>query len=350
MSVGILGIGTYLPPEIRTNDWWPSATVNSWKKPSKPHDLSALAEGPRVIAEALEKNGADPFQGALERRIMATSMRSSEMETLAAEDALSRAGIDRSKIGLLVVHSAIPDFIHQPNAARVHATLGLAPSCFSMSVEGMCHAFLQQLTIASELIRGGTFSHALVIVSSALSRVMNPAENFSPWFGDGAAAIVIGRVPDGLGILAHSHDTDGSVYGSLVSGVHGAEWYENGRIFSYLADRKAMAETMFAIAGNSKRLLDNCYTTAHVSADEVDFLACHQPNSWLGQTLKGHLQLANARTLNTFKWTASMSAVNLPFILATAQNEGMLREGNLVACFAGGAGATCSGLVMRWGV
>ena len=29
-SVGILGIGIHLPPEVRKNDWWPASVVDRW--------------------------------------------------------------------------------------------------------------------------------------------------------------------------------------------------------------------------------------------------------------------------------------------------------------------------------
>ena len=30
--VGILAVGSYLPPTIRGNDWWPADVVDGWMK------------------------------------------------------------------------------------------------------------------------------------------------------------------------------------------------------------------------------------------------------------------------------------------------------------------------------
>src|SRR2546430_10307930 len=30
-NVGILGVGSYLPPTVRQNDWWPADVVEGWK-------------------------------------------------------------------------------------------------------------------------------------------------------------------------------------------------------------------------------------------------------------------------------------------------------------------------------
>ena len=32
MSVGILGVGSYLPEQVRTNDWWPRSIVDEWEE------------------------------------------------------------------------------------------------------------------------------------------------------------------------------------------------------------------------------------------------------------------------------------------------------------------------------
>jgi len=73
LRAGLLGVATYLPPEIRRNDWWPCATVERWQRerttlpPPAPRS-EAMA---RVLA-AMAEQALDPFGGVVERRDRAT--------------------------------------------------------------------------------------------------------------------------------------------------------------------------------------------------------------------------------------------------------------------------------------
>lgn len=165
-QIGILGIGVHLPDEVRTNDWWPANVVASWqKKPigalsSSQERLSSMSEGARKVVAALARYANDPFKGSLARRIAPRDQPASEMEVLAARDALARSGISKDKITVLLVHSVCPDYLNVPNACRVHAELGLPERCLSMSVDGMCNAFQMQLTLAQRLLQDdGGYAH-----------------------------------------------------------------------------------------------------------------------------------------------------------------------------------------------
>src|SRR5688572_10523841 len=112
-GAGILSVGTYLPDEIRTNDWWPAEVVSEWQRKAEAGFLRAVnreemqTEGVRLCAEAIAKTIDDPFRGTKERRVMPKGMLSSDMETKAAEDAIQRAKIPRDQIDLLLTYSQI---------------------------------------------------------------------------------------------------------------------------------------------------------------------------------------------------------------------------------------------------
>ncbi|HVH42803.1 MAG TPA: hypothetical protein VM925_10690, partial [Labilithrix sp.] len=148
-SIGILGVGTYLPPEIRKNDWWPEHTTRKWQERAARAveraraDLdSAPTEGARKAAEAILALAKDPFQGSRERRVMAADMKASDMETLAAKEAIARSGIPQEEIDLVLSYTMIPDYINVPSACVVHGNLGLKERCTTMAVDAVCNSFL----------------------------------------------------------------------------------------------------------------------------------------------------------------------------------------------------------------
>src|SRR5947199_325311 len=119
--VGILGIGTYLPPDIRTNDWWADKVVTKWmERRAAPLNGRSRAEprtaGQLAVAEAMGSLRDDPFHGAKERRVMANGMRASDMEVEAARRAIEKAGVDPKDIGLVLCNTLAPDFLVTNNA------------------------------------------------------------------------------------------------------------------------------------------------------------------------------------------------------------------------------------------
>ncbi len=356
MSVGIIGLGAFLPDDVRTNDWWPAGVVTAWsdrKKKFQPtkQDVpdAPPTEGIRATIAELEAVRSDPFKGAVLRRIMPRSMETSDMESRAAEAALADAGIAREKIDFLSVYSACPDRLILPNSAVVHAKLGLPERCFSVDVQAACNSFALQLQIANRMIASGQARYGLLVQSCSLSRILPPDEPFSAWFGDGATAVVLGPVEEGFGVLAASNRTDGTMAKALVGGIPGKHWYEDGRTVLYAEDRQVAQAMALRIVDCGKQVVNEALAEKGLGPADVDFFACHQGTPWLGRAVQNVTGMPGARTINSFTVTASLSAANIPFVLQMGRKEGLLREGDLVATYSGGTGITWSSVVMRWG-
>src|SRR5262245_13575542 len=107
--VGILGLGTFLPPTIRHNDWWSVDQVTAWQAQRAAARTGGAAVEPategvaRVIA-ALREVADDPFRGTVARHVMPDDMSSHDMEELAARAALDRAGVAAAEIDAVLVH------------------------------------------------------------------------------------------------------------------------------------------------------------------------------------------------------------------------------------------------------
>jgi 3-oxoacyl-[acyl-carrier-protein] synthase III len=357
--VGILGVGVYLPDEIRTNDFWPAAVAATWlqkwqeRLPSMSNwyseDEQAPSSGIAQVLAALMDIKNDPFQGSIERRVAPLDMPSSQMEIRAAKDALERANIPASEIGMLVSYSSVPDYLTTPNACAVHSALGLPEKCFTFSVEAACNSFLLQLSLAEKMIRCGQARYALLVQSSNFTRLIPSDQSPSPMFGDGATAVVVGAVADELGILGQSHHTDGRLHCALATGVPGKRWYDEGRNVFYANNLDLARQQIVVVADHSRQVITEALDDAGMATKDVDFYAPHQGTAWLRAVTQKFAGLDGARYTDTFRFAASLSAANIPLVLATAQREKNLRKGDVVAMFGGGAGETWSSVVMRWG-
>jgi len=356
-EIGILGIGTYLPPTVRKNDWWPEHIVESWRADQQAKNLARAERevtdpptaGAKLTFESMQAFADDPFKGAVERRVMADGMTSSDMEFAAAEEAIRQAGVDRKDIDLLLVFSQLPDQLIISNATKLHHRLGLSPTCFSMGTDSACNAFMQQLSLARALIRTGRARCALLIQSAAVVHITPQADPSSAWFGDGATAAVVGPVSADRGILGESHKTDGSFHDALIVGTPGKRWYDGDPIILYSKDRAAARRMLMVIADNARDSVDEALAEAGLSHAQVDFYATHQSTRWFRSATQQYIGLPNARSYDSFDWTGSLAACNIPFMLGMGAREGLLRDGDVVALHSGGSGVITSGMVLRWG-
>ncbi|HZS35878.1 MAG TPA: 3-oxoacyl-[acyl-carrier-protein] synthase III C-terminal domain-containing protein [Polyangia bacterium] len=355
-QIGIHGIGTYLPPQVRGNDWWPSTVVDKWRQKANAKLLRAATspeatetEGQARMVAAMAAQGDDPFFGCRERRVLEAGRTSTEMELPAANEALARANVDPSEIDLLLTYTTTPQFAVAPEFGVLHRGLGLRPSCMSTTTDAVCNAFAIQLTLAAGMIAGGRVRYALLVQSSAISRLLDPEDPTSTLFSDAASAVVVGPVAERHGLIGYAHGTDGAFHGGLVCGVPGGTWYDEGRVVAWSQDARVGRKMVLNLADQTRQIVGDALIDAKVTADEIDFYASHQPTDWLRRLTQQYAGLTNARGVDTFPWTGSLMPCNVPFQLAIGEREGLLGEGDLVATYTGGSGASWAGLIMRWG-
>lgn len=354
-SASILSIGSYLPPEIRKNDWWPQHIVAKWQETQSRHlsrakldDDDVKSEGVRATLESMLPLADDVWKGAIERRVMPEGMVSSDMELEAAELAIQRAGIKKEEIGLFMVYSQLPDYFSVPNSTALHKRLGLARECMSLGTESACNAFMHQYSLAEKMIRTGAIRYALLVQSAGIGHAVPKDEQHSVWFGDGATAVIVGPAADGDGLLGEAHYTDGSFSKALLTGSPGKRWWQGDPVLTYVGSPIQARKMLMLIADLAKDSLHAALEKAHLRPEDVDYYATHQSTAWFRQATQQYAGLTRAKSLDSFAWTGSMAACNVPFALELGLKEGMLKKGDIVAMHSGGSGTVWSSLVMRW--
>lgn len=338
-----------MPPEVRTNDWWPAEVVDAWMAQRRPPPVPPdPTPGMRRVMEAMAKQAVDPFQGMVSRHVMPQDMTSVDMEAEAARRALAHAGVDRSEIDLLLSHTPVPEYLLSNTACVLHAALELRAECRTMQVDASGNSFLMQLSLAEQLISSGHARRALIVQSSAGSRLLERAEPQSPLFGDGAAAVVLGDV-DQPSILALSHRTDSKHPRALIATVRGKRWYDEGPIVLHRGDLASSFQTFLESADRAGEVIRPALGAAHVAPDEIDLFAVHQGTPWLRQVTMEAAGITRARHVDLFTRTGYLFGASIPFVLEAAHRDRIVEPGQLVLMLGGGVGYTFSAAVMRWG-
>lgn len=349
-GVGIVAIGVFLPEQVRPNTWWAPELVDRWMQArrSAPPLPKPTTPNMQRVMEAMSRQAIDPFQGVTERRVLDPRMESLDMEAAAAEEAIARARIDRSEIDCVLTHTAVPEYLLGNSACELHHRLRLKPQCFSMQADASGFSFVMQLALAEQFILLGRARYVLCVQSCAASRLIDPEDPHSPLLGDGAAAVLVGRV-SGAEVIASSVRTDGTKPRVLVGTVPGARWYDPGRVTLHRANPAHAIETFLETVDRAQEVVEDVLAKAGVSAESISFFGGHQATPWLRELIYDATRLTNARTVDVFATTGYMVGVSIPVVLDVALRTSRIAPGDLVMLFGGGVGASYGATLMRWG-
>ena len=149
--------------------------------------------------------------GISERRIAGNNQATSDLAFQAAKKAIQSAGMEISKIDLVIVATITPDMAFPSTACLLQHKLGLGKvACFD--VEAACSGFFYALDVADGMLASGRYKCALVIGAEKMSSILDWEDRTTcVLFGDGAgAAVLSSHCESGPKLFGFSSGADGS--------------------------------------------------------------------------------------------------------------------------------------------
>ena len=288
--------------------------------------------------------------GIKERRMITGDETNSELSVIASKIALERAGLRPEDVDLLIVSTVTPDLTLPSASCLVQAKLN-AHNAFVFDLVAGCTGFLYGLSVAEKFIKTGAAKNVLLVGVDVLTPIMDWKDrNTCVLFGDGAGAVVISRVPTERGILASKMYADGkkaevlytpaggtkspATHGTIEDRLHYVKM--NGpEIFKFAV--KVMAESTLDV-------LNMC----GLSTSSLDYLIPHQANMRIIDTASKKLGLKPDQVIVNIERYGNMSSASVPVALDEAVESGKIKEDNIVALVAFGAGLTWGSAVLKW--
>ncbi len=130
--------------------------------------------------------------GIKERRIV-NGQNTSDLATIAAQNAIDKVNYDKDKIDLIIVATFTAELRSPSMACRVQAKLGLdKPGILAFDINAACTGFIYGLNIAERMMQNGSYKSALVIGAEVISKFTDYKDrNTCVLFGDGAGAMIL---------------------------------------------------------------------------------------------------------------------------------------------------------------
>jgi 3-oxoacyl-[acyl-carrier-protein] synthase-3 len=324
-SIGITGVGSYVPDRVLTND-----------------DLAKLVEtSDEWITERT---------GIKERHVASPGQAASDLALPAARQALEQAGLEASEVDLVVVATVTPDMFFPSTGSLLASEIG-APDAAAYDLSAGCTGFMYAMAQAYGTIAGGLAKNALVVGAETLSKIINWHDRTTcVLFGDGAGAVVLGPVDDG-GFLGFELGSDGEGGKELSMPAGGsrnpssAETVAQEMHFLQMNGREVYKFATRVLVSSAENLLDEIGLTV----EDVDLYVPHQANKRIIDYAASKLGIPGEKVFVNVDRYGNTSSASIPLCLAQAVREGRLVEGTRVLMTGMGAGLTWGSAYAVWG-
>lgn len=325
-GVGITGLGKYIPRNVVTNE-----------------EVSRrLKISPEWIIERT---------GIKTRYFVSEGETASGISAIAAGQAIERAGIKAEDLGLIIGCTFSGDYKFPAMACKVQDLLG-ARHAGAFDVLANCTAFQIGIGLAADRLRcDPALNHILVVGTAVQSPYLNwGSPEASMFFGDGAGAAVLSRVPEGYGVLASDIFCNASVFDAVrIRGGgsshpmrpenvnDGLQYYEMDGIETW---KQVIKYQPMAV----RRVLDKIGATVK----DVDLFIFHQANLRLIQYLMGKMKLPMSKTYTNVERIGNTADASLAITLCEAVEQGLVKRGSMIVVSGVGAGFIFGATALKW--
>lgn len=325
VSVGIIGLGRFLPSKKLTNA-----------------DLTKMVD---TSDEWIRTR-----TGIVERRIAAVDEKTSDLASKAALDALKNAKIAATKIDLIIVATISPDSNFPSMACKVQKAIG-AKGAIAFDVSAACSGFLFALTTAKQYIQCGMAKNALVIAAERISSLIDWKDRGTcVLFGDGAGACILSEVKEG-GVVADFLQSFGEL-GDLMEVVNEevrSPFTPEKTSYTKLPYVVMQGTELFKVAVNSMAdAVDAVLKKAKMTKGEVDCIVPHQANDRIITAVAKKLDIPKEKIFINIDKYGNMSAASISVALYEAVESKQIKKGSNVVLVAFGAGLVSGANVVKW--
>ena len=323
-EVRIIGVGSYVPPKVVTND-----------------DLSKIVDTNHEWI--LDRTGI------CERRV-SEGEDTSSIAYKAAVDALKKANITGEDLDLIIVATITPDSFIPSVACMLQKMIG-TKNATAFDISAACTGFIYSLEVAENLIKGGKYKRALVVGAETLSKIVDWTDRSTCiLFGDGAGACIIEAVKESDSKIINTYSmSDGEKWSALTTGANDVkspfskqENIKNKHI--QMNGREVFKFATSVMVDSVKKVLEG----TKYSLEDIDYVVPHQANLRIIDYAAKKLSIPREKFYVNLDRFGNTSSASIPIALSDMYNQGKLETGNLIVLVGFGGGLTCGATLIKW--
>jgi 3-oxoacyl-[acyl-carrier-protein] synthase-3 len=306
-NVGIIGIGSYAPEKVLTNE-----------------DIDSF--GNDTDAQWTKK-----MLGIEERRVVENE-NPSDLAYHAAVNAIQDAGINKEDIDLIIVATSSPDRISPSTAILMAKRLDIKKPAFD--INAVCTGFVYGIQMATSLINSRQYKNILLVGADAYSRITDWKRRDCVFFGDGAGAIILSEVKEGW---VHT-----DLYGD-PNGKEAFTCHHSGGKFQM--DGKAVYDFGTSVLPST---IKSSLEKLNIPKEDVAWIIPHQPGHRVLLKTAELLDFPVEKIVFNMTKFANTAGASIPMALDSLYKSNKIKSGDILVLPAIGSGWTYGVSVLKY--
>lgn len=314
----ILGTGSYLPDQIRTNA-----------------DLEKMVD--TSDEWIIERTGIS------ERRIAAPYETVTYMGAEAAKKALEAANISADEIDLVICATTTAEYAFPSAACEISGILGMTDTP-AFDLAAACAGFSYGYALAHSMILSGACKKVLIVAADIMSHACDPTDRSTIiLFGDGAAACVLGESEEEGTIAVHiSADAK---YGPLLNLAYPKRGVAvQDHFWLYMKGNEVFKHAVLVLSD----LVSETLKKGNIDSSQLDYLVPHQANLRIITATAKRLKLDMSHVIVTLDKQGNTSAPSVGLALDEGIRSGKIKRGDILLMESFGGGFTWGSALIRY--
>lgn len=287
--------------------------------------------------------------GIKERRILKDKDKgTSFMAIKAAQDLISKIGLDPKEIDLVLMATTTPDMPVAATGVFVATQIG-ATNAFAYDLQAACSSFLYGLSTATSYVESGRYKKVLLIGADKMSSIIDYTDRATCIiFGDGAGAVLIEPNTEGLGFQDEILKSDGigreflkiEAGGSLLPPSE--ETVKNKQHYVHQDGKTVFKYAVSGMADVSEQIMKR----NNLTHDDINWLVPHQANKRIIDATANRMDLSEDKVMVNIHKYGNTTSATLPLLLADFENQ--LKKGDNIILASFGGGFTWGAIYLKW--
>ena len=279
----------------------------------------------------------------IKNRHVCTHETLTDLSVIAAEQAISKAGLHPRDIDLIIGSTIGGDYQTPSLACCVSERLNI--KCPAFDINAACAGFIYGLEVVAGFLNRDKAKNVLIICAEMMSSHVDWGDrNTCVLFGDGAAACVVTK-GESLKYTHFASNTDIAML-NLPVGTGNSPFVTQKREtrFLHMQGQDVFKFAVTAVEREIKLALD----ALKMSTDQIDYFILHQANKRIVDSVRNKLCQPEEKFPVNIEHYGNLSSVSIPLLLCEMLEDNRLKQGDLIFLSAFGAGMTVGSCVIEW--
>ena len=266
-----------------------------------------------------------------------------DLAAQAAQKALDNAGIEAKRLDYIICSNVVNEYVTPSIASIVEGKIGAMCPCVDLNAA--CSGFIYAIDFAEALLKSGRATHILVMAAEEPTRMVDWNDRSTcVLFGDGAGAMVVIK-GEGLKSIKVSSKSNTSVlhYKRKLEPTPFIT-KEEQHIPLYMSGQEVFKTAVTCSVSDLMAVLDE----AGLGKDDISYYLLHQANFRILDYIRHRFGVESSKIPMNVDRYGNTSSASIPLLLDELNREGKLKNGDLLALSAFGAGFTSGACVIEW--